>query len=473
MGPSVPPEPDRLSALDAAFLDLETERAPLHVGWTLRFAGDPPSLAALRRHVDARLDRFPRFRRRVVEPALGLGDPHWADDAGFDIARHVHALRLAPPAGAAQLRDMAGVLLADPLDPLRPLWRMTLVTGLQGGGFALIGQAHHALVDGVAALEVAALVLDPAAGAGAASGAAGDARRWTPGAPPSPAGALGHAVRRRVRGGAAAARTLPEATGMARAAGAFVLPAAQTALERSATRARRAAFATAPLADVRAAAHRHEATVNDALLAAAAVALGAALRRRGERPAAIRVLVPASTRGAGEDGALGNRISFLAIDLPLGEPDPARVLRTVRSRTRARKHAGDAGAGDALLRSADLLPAPGRRAAARAAARAARFTLVVSSVTGPAAPLALQGRALTGAWPAVPLLDGHAVSIGAISYDGRLHAGIYADAEVVPDAADIARDLERALDALRTAPLTAATPWRARARARRDAARSA
>ena len=118
-------------------------------------------------------------------------------------------------------------------------------------------------------------------------------------------------------------------------------------------------------------------------------------------------------------------------------------------------------------------PPAGRRAAARAAARAAQFTLVVSSVTGPAEALALLGRELTGAWPAVPLLDGHAVSIGALSYNGRLHAGVYADADVVPDAADIARDLERALDALRTAPLTAATPWRARARARRDAARSA
>ena len=88
-------EPDRLSALDAAFLDLETDRAPLHVGWTMRFAGTAPSLAALRRHSDGRLHTRPRFRRRVVEPALGRGDPHWADDAGFDVARHVHALRLA------------------------------------------------------------------------------------------------------------------------------------------------------------------------------------------------------------------------------------------------------------------------------------------------------------------------------------------------------------------------------------------
>ncbi len=280
-------------------------------------------------------------------------------------------------------------------------------------------------------------------------------------------------------GGASVARELAGAAGSGadavRAAGALVLPTTATGLERSLTRERRVAFASAPLADVRDAARRHDATVNDALLAASAVALTAALLRRGERPATVRALVPANTRsGTEEASGHGNRISFLAIDLPLGEPDPGRVLRTVRARTGARKRAGDAGTGDALLRSADLLPPAGRKAAARAAARAARFTLVVSSVTGPAAPLALLGRELTGAWPAVPLLDGHALSIGAVSYAGRLHAGVYADADVVPDAAEIARDLERALDALRTAPAQpTGTPWRARARARRDAARTA
>lgn len=465
----MPAAPDRLSALDAAFLDLETGRAPLHIGWTLTFDGGPPSLAALRRQIDSRLPGLPRFRRRVVEPPLGLGDPHWADDAGFDVARHVHALRLAAPAGPAELRELAGVLLADPLDRTRPLWCMTLVTGLRDGGFALVGQAHHALVDGAAALELAALLLDPARAPARRTAPA----RWTPAAPPSAPAALGSAVRRRASDAPAAARSLTAARGIARAAGGFLLPAPGTTLERSLTRERSTSYASAPLEDVRAAAHRHRATVNDALLAATAVALGAALARRGEHPPAVRALVPASTRGEQEHATQhGNRVSFLAVDLPLGERDPARVLKTVALRTRARKRSGESGAGDALLRSADLLPAAGRGALARAVTKAARFTLTVSSVTGPAEPLALLGRELTGAWPAVPLLDGHALSIGALSYAGRLHCGIFADALAVPDATEIARDLERALDALRSAPPAAATPWRARARARRDAARA-
>lgn len=483
--PAVPSPPDRLSALDAAFLDLETSRAPLHVGWTLRFAGPAPSVAALRRHVDARLGRMPRFRRRVVLPALSLGDAHWADDAGFDVARHVHSVKLRAPAGQTQLRELAQLLLSTPLDLQRPLWRLNLVTGLDGG-FALVGQAHHALVDGLAAVEVATLLLDVKA-----SAAPADDTPWTPAAAPSAANSFGAALRARAGGAASVGSALlavPASPadivrGLARSAGgapqalaavaSLASPSQSTTLDQSLTRERRVAFASAPLDDLRDSAARHGVTINDLLLAAATVAVGSALRRRGELPSSVRALMPASTRGADEAAAdNSNRISFLAIDLPVAEPDLVRVLRTVRARTAARKRSGEAGAADALLRAADALPAAGRRQVARAAAQAAKFSVIVSNVPGPPVALELLGREMTAAWPAVPLLDGHALTIGALSYDGRLFAGVYADAEVVPDATDVARDLERALDALRTLERPAASPWRARARLRRDAVRS-
>ena len=285
----VPPQrsPDRLSALDAAFLDLETARAPLHVGWTLRFSGAAPSLAALRRHVDARLAGMPRFRRRVVLPALGLGDPHWTDDAGFDVARHVHAMKLAPPAGTGQLRELAGVLLSTPLDPQRPLWRLQLVTGLEGG-FAIVGQAHHALVDGLAAVEVATLLLTSAGAAGADP----SDDDWAPARAPAASSALAASLRARAGGAASAGgllRSGPAAPAIAvrslargaagapqalSAIAALSSPAPRTALDRSITHQRRVAFASAPFDDLRTAARRHGATVNDLLLAAATVAVG-------------------------------------------------------------------------------------------------------------------------------------------------------------------------------------------------------
>jgi diacylglycerol O-acyltransferase len=464
------PTIDRLSGLDAAFLDLDSPQAPLHVGWTIRVAGRPPSLSALRRHIEGRLEHVPRFRRRVVRPRLGLGDAHWADDPAFDVARHVHAVTLAPPAGARELRDLAGALLSQPLDPCHPLWHIYLVGGLRAGGWAVIGQAHHALIDGIAAVEVAMLLFD-AAGHPPMPAANGS---WSPRPRPSTRASAAAFARDRVTGATRVARTA--AATVARGADVpaavrqLATPAPATGLDRSATRRRAVAFADVPLEAVRTAGRRHNATINDVLLAAATLALGGALRRRGERPGTVKVLVPVNVRDGGDAGALGNRISFVTVELPVGTTDQVEVLRTVRTQTRARKAGGAAAPLHTLAEFADLLPGGARRIVARTAARAASFNAVVSNVPGPPVELDILGRRVTAIFPAVPFLHGHALSIGAVSYRGRLHCGVYADATVVPDSADLARDLETAFDSLRVVPRPPDTPWRARARSRRQRA---
>jgi WS/DGAT/MGAT family acyltransferase len=235
------------------------------------------------------------------------------------------------------------------------------------------------------------------------------------------------------------------------------------------------AFGSVPLDAERLAGRAQDATVNEVLLAACALALRRALRRREETPARLRALVPVSVRHRDPSGAaaLGNRLSFLSVDLPLDERDPARVLRTIRERSRAAKTGGQAGALEALALAADALPGPGRRALVRAAARTVSFNLVISNVPGPPMPLALLGRPLRSLHPMVPLLHGHALSIGAVSYEGDLALGLAADAAVVPDVARVAEDLEAAFDALRAAGTRRdrpATPWATRASARRQRA---
>lgn len=464
---------DRLSALDAAFLDLETPHAPLHVGWTLRFGGAPPSPAALRRHVDGRLDRIPRFRRRL---AALPGGPAWVDDPAFHVARHVHHVSLPAPGGPGALREAAGLLLGAPLDHARPLWRLYLVDGVADDGFAIVGQAHHALVDGIAAVEVALLLFD--------DGRPAAPSRWRPRPEPSGARAAAEAARGRIAGGAramagAGALTARPHDGAAlvragaRAVGDALVPAPTTALDRSATHRRVVAFGSAPLEDVRDAGRRRGATVNDVLLAATALALRRALARRDEHPRALKALVPVNIRAGGDAAGLGNAISFTAVALPVDADDPTAVLRAVRDRTRRAKRDGAAEPLGALARAADLVPARTRAALARNAARATSFNAVVSNVPGPPIELSLLGRPLRAVHPAVPLLDGHGLSIGALSYAGRLHLGVYADAEVLPDAVDVARDLESAFDALRLAPARnpgGETPWRARAASRRESA---
>lgn len=468
---------DRLSALDATFLALDARTAPMHVGWTMRFAGPVPPLAQLRRHMDARIAHVPRFRRRVVVPPLGLGDPRWADDHGFDIARHVHQVTVEAPGGAGELRALAGTLLSAPLDPARPLWRLYLVDGLARGEFALVGQAHHALVDGIAAIEVAMLLFAPEHEAARAAAA------WRPEATPGALTGARSAVAARARGTTGIAKALARKTWLngpdsLAAAGAAVRDAAAalegltratpaTGFDRSVTHRRAVAFAEASLDGVREAGRRHQATVNDVLLAACTLALGRALRRRGEEHVDVKILVPVNVRADGTAGDLGNKISFMAVDLPVGETDAVRVLRLVRNRTQAAKERNVAQPLGALAQAADVLPAAGARAVARTAFRQASFTAIVSNVPGPPVELGLLGRPLRAIHPAVPVPEGHGLTIGAVSYAERLHVGLYADAEVVPDTVDIARDLEGAFDVLRVEAPVAPTPWRARASAKR------
>ncbi|HEX6391086.1 MAG TPA: wax ester/triacylglycerol synthase family O-acyltransferase [Solirubrobacteraceae bacterium] len=468
---------DRLSALDATFLALDAPTAPLHVGWTMRFEGPAPPLAQLRRHLDARLAHVPRFRRRVVVPPLGLGDPRWADDPSFDVANHVHQLTVERPGGAGELRTLAGRLLSTPLDAARPLWRLYLVDGLARDEFALIGQAHHALVDGIAALEVAMLLFAPE------HESAKDGKRWRPEPPPGALTGAGDAAISRSRATIGAARSLARSARLPsparlQAAGttlrevgqaieSLARPTATTSLERTATHRRSVAFASVSLEGARSAGKRNHATINDVLLAACTMALGRALRRRGEEHDEIKVLVPVSTRAAGTASELGNKISFMAVELPVADVDAVTVLRTVRNRTRAAKQASAHGPLDVLTRVADVLPPASARLLATSAWKTASFNAIVSNPGGLPVELSLLGRPLKALYPAVPVSEGQSLTIGALSYLDRLHVGLYADAEVVYDVVEIARDLENAFDVLQLEATHAPTPWRERATEKR------
>ena len=70
--PEAMPATDRLSGLDEAFLALDTARSPMHVGWTIRFGGTPPTLAALRRHLRGHLPHVAGERRPRVDHPAGV-----------------------------------------------------------------------------------------------------------------------------------------------------------------------------------------------------------------------------------------------------------------------------------------------------------------------------------------------------------------------------------------------------------------
>src|SRR3954454_2316238 len=132
----------------------------MHVGGVLVFDGAITRDEIVRR-LRERIHLIPRYAMRLDEAPLGIANPVWVEDEHFDPERHVRRVSLPAPGGREQLQELVGDLMSDRLDRSRPLWQLHVVEGLQGGRTALVARMHHALVDGVAAVDVSTVILDP------------------------------------------------------------------------------------------------------------------------------------------------------------------------------------------------------------------------------------------------------------------------------------------------------------------------
>jgi WS/DGAT/MGAT family acyltransferase len=157
------PNAERLTGLDASFLALEKRGAHMHVGSVLVFAGPAPPYDELLRAIGSRLHLVPRYRRRLAHPPLGISRPVWVDDPHFNLRYHVRHTALPAPAGADELRTLAGRLFAQQLDPDKPLWEIWLVDRVGSDRFALVCKTHHAMVDGISGVDILSVLLDASA----------------------------------------------------------------------------------------------------------------------------------------------------------------------------------------------------------------------------------------------------------------------------------------------------------------------
>src|SRR3954453_22305329 len=170
----------RLSALDDSFLAVENASAHMHVGWAATFrppeGRDAPRFDELRDHIASRLCRAPRYRQRIASVPFGLNAPIWVDDERFDVEQHV--LR----SNATRLRDLADSCMSTQLRRDRPLWQVCISDRLEDGRIGVVGKVHHCMVDGIAAVELGSLLLDPTP-----EPPAPESDRWLPGRVPGAA----------------------------------------------------------------------------------------------------------------------------------------------------------------------------------------------------------------------------------------------------------------------------------------------
>ncbi|HEU4675317.1 MAG TPA: wax ester/triacylglycerol synthase family O-acyltransferase [Motilibacteraceae bacterium] len=467
-----PPVADRLSPLDASFLYLESPTTAMHVGSVGVF--DPPpgglDFHALQDLVADRIAFVPRYRQRVRQVPGRLANPVWVDDEDFDITYHVRRSALPRPGTRAQLEEFVARIQSRRLDRTRPLWELYVVEGLEDGRWAMVTKTHQAMVDGVHAVDIGQVVLD-------ADPEPTDAPpgSWQPAPEPSDLELVAGAVAEALGRPSAVVETLRTGLGdvrssATRAAGS-ALRIARVAARSAPTsplnapigEARRFVTVDTSLDDYRRVRKAHGSSVNDVVLATVTGALRAWLMTRGESvkgASTVRALVPVSVRhgeapapGDGWADAqsggfdVGNRLSAVVVDLPIGEPSPVMRLHQVAYQMRAHSESGQAVAADTLAGVAGFAPPTLHGLAARVAngLSARLFNLVVTNVPGPQVPLYAGGARMVSAYPVTPLAAGQAVAVALTSYDGGVFYGLNADRDAMPDVAVLGQCL---LDAL-------------------------
>lgn len=451
----------RLSPLDVSFLHLERDVQQLNVGSALVFEGPAPTYDEFCAAVAVLLPEFPRYRQHVRRVPLDLASPVWVDDPRFQLRDHVGHRRLRSPGTDDALRRLAVDLIAQPLDLDRPLWHSWIVTGLRGGRFALVNTNHHAMIDGISGSDIISVLLttDPCKPQRAEPPTAPWAPEPEPSAAQLVAGAvaeLGSTPVRAVQGLVHALRadavpeSVAEVVGMVRFG--EQLAHVELGLNGPLGPRRDWRWVRADLDAVKAVKNHFGGTVNDVVLAAIAGGFRALLLSRGQSVdgRTVRTMVPVSTRHTDEHGTLGNRVSAVFADLPVGQADPVERLRAVSAQLHLLKTGGTALGVDALLAAADLLPgslyALGVKAWAHSPQRI--FSTVTTNVPGPQVPLYLLGRRMTDMYPYIPLGADLRITIGVASYAGGLAWGVTGDHDAVPDLRVLSDGIDQSINEL-------------------------
>jgi diacylglycerol O-acyltransferase / wax synthase len=459
----------QLSALDTAFLALETSRSPMHVGTLAIYStpagsDQPLTREAVVARIAGRLHRSTTFRQRVLPVPFGLDRPYWVDDARFDLDAHVRHHTLPPPGDRRTLWAEAARILARPLDLSRPPWEIWVVDGLDpsaGGTAAVFAKVHHAAVDGLSGMEILAAIHDRHARPPADDPPPDSPPPGEPSDLALLARAGAHMLTAPMRFNRMVREDLPALTASEAGPAATQrrprLGAPRTRFNGLVSAERVVDGCSFTVADLRLLQSRVEgAMANDVILAIVGGALRRQLLSAGELPdRSLVAMVPLSLRSRSQrDG--GNRVSAMLVPLGTDITDPVERLEAVVRRTRRSKRRGRGGAARRLIEYLDVVPLnPATLAVAPTWVAAGgvdpMVNCVVTNVPLGRRPIFLAGARLEEVYGNAPILDGVGLMHVVLTYDGKTTIGVTSCPTMLADAHAYTEHLRRSFGELQVA----------------------
>lgn len=458
----------RMSPLDAAWLLVESEETPMHVGSLMTFQLPEDASPTFLRDLVARMksvrDMAPPWDFKLLSPGhLGrMMVPFWKEDPELDLDYHVRHSALPRPGGERELGVLISRLHSHPLDFKRPPWECHIIEGLENNRFALYAKMHHSLIDGISAMRLMQRILsadpeethmqppwavrpkrvrtvaDDEHGVASARGTftqAMEALRIQAGTVPE----LGRAFGRLFRAGVGHHTDLKPP---------FAAPS--SVLNKRITPQRRFATQQYELDRLKRLAHEADASLNDIVLYLCGTSLRRFLLEQQALPEEpLTAGIPVNIRPANDDST-GTAISFMIASLGTDVADPAERLEAIKASTRAAKAHLQSLSRSTLTQYTMLLMSPYIVQLMSGLGGRMRpvFNVTISNVPGPDHPLYYNGARMEAMYPVSLVAHGGALNITCLSYAGSLNFGFTGCRDTLPSMQRLAVYTGEALDEL-------------------------
>jgi len=450
---------EKLGAIDANFLYLESQKTPNHISSVQIFESPHNQninefTAGLKDYLTQRLHLLPYLTRKLKFTPGNIDHPVWIADTHFNIDNHVVRIELEKPGNFAQLEMKVAAIHAELMDRKLPLWKIFLISGLEHDRFAYYSQVHHACLDGVAGQAATMTLMDTkpnqrVKAAPTEHATSNDTMMELfrlsfesllnfqidrPRQALNTADALYRLAK----------RSLDPQTGSAK----LLSIAPRTRFNHCIEKARTYAAGNLSVAEMKSMAKIRRCKLNDIFLAVCAGGLRSYLLRTSELPKrALIAACPVSLRKAG-DNRMDNKVSLMLVALGTDIADPLLRLSTIADSSRMAK---DLVADTAALQNTEM-SLPGLPAIITAAARFAEIAhlgdlapgpsnVLISNVPGPRSTLYSNGAKMLSHYPVSVPTHGMALNITGTSYVDDFCFAITACAKALPDAVIMREDI--------------------------------
>jgi diacylglycerol O-acyltransferase / wax synthase len=454
-----------------AFLLAENRSMPMHVGGLQLFEKPEGAGRNYGREMYESMrdveEIAPLFLKRPHRSLSTGGQLVWVEDEQFDIDHHIRHSGLPKPGRVRELLDLSSRLHSTRLAWERPLWEAHIIEGLRDGRVALYTKVHHSLVDGISAMRLVQSTLSPDA-ATREMPPPWDARtrRDRPQRTKSDETSLAEIptqVMRSALGIAAEAAGMPGALiktiskGVRNETSSISLHAPRTIFNQKITGSRRFAAQDWEIERLHRIGKATGTTINDVVLAMCGGAVRRYLLEHDALPEAPLVaMVPVGLKAkeshiASTEG--GNAVGAVMCQLGTDLHDPAGRLEGIHASMLDGKEALSGMTQAQIMAMSALGQAPAIVAPLLRMSGIIRppYNLIISNVPGPRSTQYWNGAKLVGHYPLSIPINGMALNITCISYDGNLGFGLIGCRRTVPHLQRLLTHLDDEVAALERA----------------------